>query len=69
MLFVVCPTGILWQFRCGLLLVILFAFSGWLELFTTVSPQDGWVIPNPSGETAHFEKGKKVLLGILVGAH
>ena len=33
-----------------------------------------WVIPNPSGEKAHFEKGKKVLLGILVardctGAH
>jgi hypothetical protein len=28
--------------------------------------QDGWVIPNPSGEKTHFEKGKKVLLGILV---
>jgi hypothetical protein len=25
MLFVVCPTGILWRFLCGLLLVVLFA--------------------------------------------
>jgi hypothetical protein len=43
-------------------------------LFDRLELLDGWVIPNPSGENAHFEKGKKVLLGILVardctGAH